>query len=166
MKNICSLLLAACMSLAAFGQNAATRVPDNAPLVIKYASANMTRELPLKKIDSYGFMRQQVFKLIGLDSLSSLENTGIDFSKDCWQYFLMGDSATGFVTLLPLKNQQQFLQTLSTSLKKELTATKTTPIILSRSLPIPIWAGQISWQFWYMPIRKSRSTTTSLMAVR
>ncbi|MFT4024376.1 MAG: DUF4836 family protein [Flavihumibacter sp.] len=173
MKKICCSLIAACVFLTGFGQPVLPPVPANASLVIKYSGNNLTRQLPLTKIDAYGFMKENVFKLIGLDSLSSLENTGIDFSKDSWQYLVAGDSATGFVTLLPLKNRQQFLQTVSKSLSKELTTTQTgafsfthlgsnTYLGWSEQLAVLVYADQKKPADYYYPGTEDVTTDTAV----
>lgn len=107
----CILLFAfLCLAAATPAQELLNRVPATATMVMKYSGENFSKQLPLKKLDSYGFIRDHFFQLLHIDTLTSLQNIGIDFEKDIYQYVSMEDTCLNFVTLLPLKNEAQFLK--------------------------------------------------------
>jgi len=91
-------------------QDLLNRVPSNAGMVIKYSGENFSKHVPLKKVDSYAFIKDNVFKMLRIDTLTSLQNIGINFEKDIYQYVITEDTCISFVTLLPLKNEPQFLK--------------------------------------------------------
>ncbi|HMI79276.1 MAG TPA: DUF4836 family protein, partial [Ferruginibacter sp.] len=66
--------------------------------------------VPLQKLDHYGFIKDDFFKTLRIDTLTSLQNIGIDFGQDFYQYISMQDTCMSFVTLLNLKNEAQFLK--------------------------------------------------------
>ena len=117
-----SLLLT--IGLATKAQNFLTKVPNNSSVVIKYAAENFAKNLPLKKIDSYNFIKDNFFKLLNIDTLTSLQNLGINFEQDTYQYVNMQDTCLNFVTLLHLNNAEQFLQLIKGAYKAG-SATKT-----------------------------------------
>lgn len=108
------LIIALTLSCTAFAttqaQNFLTKIPVNASAVIKYSGDNFAKNVPLQKLDSYGFIRNDLFKKLKIDTLTSLKNIGVDLEQDIYQYLATQDTATSFVTLLHLKNAQQFLQ--------------------------------------------------------
>lgn len=99
-----------CLSVKA--QNLIGKVPSNASLVVKYSGDNLTKNVPLKKLDSYNFVKNNLYRALKVDSLTSLENTGINFEQDAYQYVSMDDSSVNFVSLFAIKNVPQFLQLL------------------------------------------------------
>lgn len=109
-KIIVSLSLFCLAGKTMQAQDLLNRVPSTASMVIKYSGENFSRNLPLKKLDSYGFIRDDFFKALRIDTLTSLQNIGIDFEKDIYQYVSMEDTCMNFITLLPLKNEAQFLK--------------------------------------------------------
>jgi hypothetical protein len=116
MKKILVALALFCISLnAAKAQNLLAKVPATSSAVIKYAGENFTKNMPLQKLDTYGFIKDDFFKMLRIDTLTSLQNTGINFEQDTYQYVTMEDSAMSFVTLLHLKNAAQFLQLIKAS---------------------------------------------------
>ena len=127
MKKAIFTLIALCLLYTGFSQNTLSKVPADAVLVIKYSGENLTKSVPVTKLDTYDFIKNKLYKTIGVDSLSSIQNTGINLEKDIVQYMLMQDSAVSFVTLMQLKNEQQFLQLLQKNNKTEIIATKDKP---------------------------------------
>ncbi|MBK7376607.1 MAG: hypothetical protein IPJ02_13920 [Chitinophagaceae bacterium] len=109
-KIIVSLALFCLAGKTTQAQELLNRVPSTASMVIKYSGENFSRSLPLKKLDSYGFIRDDFFKTLRIDTLTSLQNIGIDFEKDIYQYVSIEDTCMNFITLLPLKNEAQFLK--------------------------------------------------------
>jgi len=121
MKKIIIALTIACSSFAAaYAQNLLNKIPSDASVVLKYSGENFSKNLPLKKVDSYNFVKQNLFKTLKIDTLTSLQNLGIDFEKDTYQYFSIGDSATNFVTLLNLQSVPQFLQLVQANYQAEM----------------------------------------------
>jgi hypothetical protein len=121
MKKIIIALAITCSSFAAgYAQSLLNKVPANASVVLKYSGENFTRNLPLKKIDSYNFVKQNLFKTLKIDTLTSLQNLGINFEKDTYQYIAMGDSTVNFVTLLNLQSVPQFLQLVQANYHAEM----------------------------------------------
>ena len=99
------------LSLTALNaQNLLGKVPANASMVIKYSGENFSKNLPLKKLESYPFIKDNLFKMLKVDSLTTLENTGIDLQQDIYQYIVLEDSTMNFISLLHLKNSSQFLK--------------------------------------------------------
>ncbi len=101
-------------------QNLLNKVPATASVVIKYSGENFSKNLPLKKLDAYGFVKDNLFKILKIDTLASLENMGINFEKDTYQYISMQDSSMSFVSLLNLKDVPQFLQLIQASYHAEM----------------------------------------------
>ena len=111
MKKILTSISLCCLAATLLtAQNLITKVPSNASVVIKYAGENFTTKVPLQKIDSYGFIKNNFFKMLHLDTLTSLQHTGINFEQDAYQYITMEDSSLNFVTVMHLKNLPPFLQ--------------------------------------------------------
>ncbi|MCH5596944.1 hypothetical protein [Niabella ginsengisoli] len=99
-------------ALVGNAQYSRPKAPDNALLVINYSGSALTKSVPVSKINSYEFVKNKLLDELGFDSVSSIEQTGIDFEKDMLQYAVMEDSANSFVTILPLKNEANFLRLL------------------------------------------------------
>jgi Domain of unknown function (DUF4836) len=118
----CTLLCNILVTIKA--QNFLTKVPSSSSVVIKYSGENFNKNVPMQKIDSYNFIKNNFLKLLQIDTLTSLQNTGINFEQDTYQYISMQDSSMSYVTLLHLKNAQQFLQLVKGAYKAG-TATKT-----------------------------------------
>ncbi|MBS1741810.1 MAG: hypothetical protein JST81_02140 [Bacteroidetes bacterium] len=113
MNKIIVLLVAAVFSLQySFSQNLLEKIPDNAAMVIKYSGENFSKNLTVKKMESYPFVKENLFKILQVDSLTSLENTGVNFEKDIYQYLQYSDSTLCFVSLIPLKDTSLFLKLL------------------------------------------------------
>jgi hypothetical protein len=116
MKKLLVALSLFCIALsAAKAQNLLAKVPATSSAVIKYAGENFTKNMPLQKLDTYSFIKDNVFKMLHIDTLTSVQNMGINFEQDTYQYVTMEDSAMSFVTLLHLKNAAQFLQLIKAS---------------------------------------------------
>src|SRR6188508_994669 len=94
------LFLTCFFFLNASAQQLVTKVPITSSMVIKYSGENFSKNISLKKIDSYGFIKNDFLKALKIDSLTSLQNTGIDLEKDSYQYISIEDSVLSFVTLL------------------------------------------------------------------
>lgn len=121
MKKLIALaVFAASIFTAGHAQTSLDNVPSNASVVIKYSGKNFSNNVPVKKLDAYKFIKENLFKKLHVDSLTSLENTGIDFSKDAYQYVTIDDSATSFASLFDIKNKQQFLDLLQANYQAEM----------------------------------------------
>lgn len=101
-------------------QSLLSKVPSNASLVVKYSGDNFSKNVPLKKLDSYNFVKNNLYKALKIDSLTALENTGINFEQDAYQYVTMDDSSINFTSLFVLKNVQQFLQLVQANYHAEM----------------------------------------------
>ncbi len=120
MKKLLIFLTLFCIVLnAAKAQNLLAKVPSSSSAVIKYAGENFTKNMPLQKLDTYDFLKNNFFKMLRIDTLTSVQNMGINFEQDTYQYITMQDSAMSFVTLLHLKNAAQFLQMIKASYGKD-----------------------------------------------
>ncbi|MEO7308502.1 MAG: hypothetical protein ABIR78_15295 [Ferruginibacter sp.] len=109
-KFILAIALCYMAGTAAMAQNFLDQVPSTATMVIKYSGENFSKAVPLQKLDHYGFIKDDFFKTLHIDTLTSLQNIGIDFGQDFYQYIVMEDTCMSFVTLLNLKNEAQFLK--------------------------------------------------------
>ncbi len=118
MKKLTLALAVFCIALAsAKAQNFLTKVPSTSSVVIKYAGDNFNKNVPMQKMDSYNFIKHNFFKMLQIDTLTSLQNIGINFEQDTYQYITTEDSSLSFVTLLHLNNVQQFLQMIKGTYK-------------------------------------------------
>lgn len=122
--SLIALTLLCSLATATSAQSFLSKVPSTSSVVIKYSGENFSKNVPLQKIDSYNFIKQNFFKLLQIDTLTSLQHVGINFEQDAYQYITMEDSSLSFVTLLHLNNVQQFLQLIKRAYKAG-TATKT-----------------------------------------
>ncbi len=96
-------------------QNLLAKVPSSATMVIKYAGENFSKSVPVQKLNSYGFIKNNLFKMMNLDTLTATQNMGIDLEQDSYQYISNDDSTLSFVTLMHIKNSAQFLQFIKAS---------------------------------------------------
>lgn len=111
MKTFITAFVCCCIiSKVSLAQNNLSLVPASATFVIKYAGENFTKNISVKKIDSYSFIKEDFFKILHLDKRSSLKKTGINFEQDSYQYVTIQDTCINFVSLLNIKNQAQFLK--------------------------------------------------------
>ena len=118
MKKIILALTLFCIALsAANAQNFLPKVPYTASVVIKYAGDNFDKSVPMQKLDSYNFIKHNFFKMLQIDTLTSLKNIGVNFSQDTYQYITTDDSSISFVTLLHLNNVPQFLDLIKGTYK-------------------------------------------------
>ncbi|MEO6490857.1 MAG: hypothetical protein ABIO04_13015 [Ferruginibacter sp.] len=108
------------INLYSHSQNLLNKIPSNASVVIKYSGKNFSKNLPIKKIDSYNFVRNEFFKALKIDSLTSLQNTGIDFEQDSYQYISMEDTCMSFVTLFHIKDVSGFVRLLDANYHAEM----------------------------------------------
>jgi hypothetical protein len=117
-KSLLSLLLLTAVVAGARAQDLISKVPSSSSLVIKYSGENFSKNVSLQKLDSYTFVKEHLFKMLNIDTLTSIQHTGINFEQDAYQYMTMEDSSLNFVTLLHIKNITQFLQVIKPSYKK------------------------------------------------
>ncbi len=117
-KFIVSCIL--CCTAVTFtnAQDFLSLVPSNATVVIKYAGDNFSKTLPVEKLDRYGFIKKDLFKMPHLDKGASLKNTGIDFGQDFYQYITMDDTCMNFVSLLNIKDEARFLKLIKANFDK------------------------------------------------
>lgn len=113
MKKFIIIVGIACTAFSATkAQIGLNKVPATASLVIKYAGSIFSQNMPVQKMDTYKFIKKSLLKILDTDSLMLIQNMGINFEQDTYQYITTEDSSTSFVTLLHLKNPSQFLQFL------------------------------------------------------
>jgi hypothetical protein len=111
MKKLTTIMVFALAFIApSKAQNFLSKVPNNATMVVKYGGENFSKKMPLQKIDQYSFIKNTLFKMLHVDTLTSLKNMGINFEKDIYQYVSMQDSSINFVTMVELTNATQFVQ--------------------------------------------------------
>jgi len=111
MKKLILALSIICITASSVkAQNILNKIPSTASLAIKYSGSNFSKNISLQKVDSYSFIRNSFLKMLYMDSLTSIQNIGINFEEDACQYANTQDSCMSFVTILPLKNVSQFLQ--------------------------------------------------------
>ncbi|CAN5900717.1 hypothetical protein BH11BAC4_BH11BAC4_17630 [soil metagenome] len=103
-----------------YAQSFLNKVPANASMVIRYSGDNFSKNLPLKKIDTYNFIRMNLSKALKIDSLTSLQNLGINVAEDTYQYVTTEDSCISFVSLLHLNNIPQFLKLVDANMPAEM----------------------------------------------
>lgn len=120
MKKIITSFVLLSVCVASLAQGLINKVPSTAVLVIKYSGDNLSNKLPLKKLDSYNFVKNNLYKALKIDSLTSLESTGINFEQDAYQYVTMDDSSLNFTSLFSLKDVQQFLKLLQANYRAEM----------------------------------------------
>ena len=109
-KFIVSVILCCTAFSVTHAQDFLSIVPSNATVVIKYSGDNFSKTLPVEKLDRYGFIKNDLFKMLKLDKRTTLKNIGIDFGRDFYQYISMDDTCMSFVSLLTIKNEAQFLK--------------------------------------------------------
>lgn len=121
MKKIIIALAVACCSYApGNAQSLLNKVPANASLVVKYSGDNFSKNLPLAKMERYNFVKENLFKVLKIDTLTALQNLGINFEKDTYQYLTTSDSSLSFVTLLNLQSVPLFLQLVQANYQAEM----------------------------------------------
>ena len=106
MKNYFIFLLT-CFSATLFAQDLANKVPQNSPFVFCINSKNLNDKVALKTIQEYPWMQtllEKELKFLPKD----LSQTGIDNSKNIYQYYTNKDSVMNYVVLIPLTNAVQF----------------------------------------------------------
>jgi Domain of unknown function (DUF4836) len=108
-----TLCAIACANVSA--QNLLAKVPSYATMVIKYAGENFSKNVPVQKLNSYSFIKTNLYKMMNVDTLTAIQNMGIDLEQDSYQYIANDDSTLSFVTLMHIKNSAQFLQFIKAS---------------------------------------------------
>jgi hypothetical protein len=124
MKKTITLFVLLVTAFVAGAQNLISKVPAKASLVIKYSGDNLTNKVPVKKLDSYNFVKNNLFKALKIEGLTSLEGTGINFEQDAYQYVTMEDSSINFTSLFTLKDVQQFLKLVQENYHAEMKPVK------------------------------------------
>jgi hypothetical protein len=112
MKKILFVIAIACISIQSISaQNLLSKVPDDALLVIKYGAENFSKSVPVKKLDTYNFLKDALKEFTSKDTISSIESMGIDFEQDAYQYVAntVEDTTINFVTVMNIKNSAQFV---------------------------------------------------------
>ncbi len=124
MKKFFFLLAVILTGLCANAQDFVSKVPSNASAVMKYSAGRLTQKVAISKMDSYEFIKTTLLKGIKTDSVNSLQQLGINFGKDIFQYATFRDSSSNLVTLLPLQNVAQFLKVFNPSSNEKETVNK------------------------------------------
>lgn len=106
MKNY-FLFIAACFSVTLFGQDLAGKVPQNAPFALCFNSRNLTDKAAVKTIQEYPWMQALLDKELSFLP-KDLSQTGIDFSRNHYQYYVTRDTVMNYAILIPLSNAVQF----------------------------------------------------------
>ncbi len=114
-KIILTLTLICFTGVLTYAQDLLNRVPSTATMVMKYSGENFGKMLPVKRLEGYDFIKNDIFKMLHIDKKTSLQNIGINFEQDIYQYVSLEDTCMSFVTLLPLKNEAQFLKFMQTN---------------------------------------------------
>lgn len=117
-----ALFVLACSTATA--QNNLKLVPTTASFIARYSGENFTKNISIKKIDSYSFIKDDFFKILNLEKQSSLQKTGINFDKDMYQYAFVQDTCVNFVSILEIKNETQFVTLLKNNYQKAEPVTK------------------------------------------
>lgn len=117
-KSLLAIVLLCAFITSANAQDLISKIPASSSLVLRYSGENFSKNVSVQKLDSYTFVKENLFKMLNIDTLTSVQQTGINFEQDAYQYMTMEDSSLNFVTLLRIKNITQFLQVLQPSYKK------------------------------------------------
>lgn len=120
MKKTITLLFFAAACCSGKAQSLLNKVPANAVMAVKYSGDNLSKNVPLKKLGSYNFVKNNLYKMLKIDSLESLESTGINFAQDACQYVTMDDSCINFTSLFSISNKEQFLKLVQASYHAEM----------------------------------------------
>lgn len=114
------LLFMGFSAYACIAQDFTSRTPENVFGVVHYSGKILNNALPISKLDKYGIVRSDFFKALNLDTVHSLEGSGIDFSSDLLQYAVTRDTVLGFITLFKIRNQADFLKLVDANYGAEL----------------------------------------------
>jgi hypothetical protein len=109
-KFIAALILYCLAGTASHAQEFINLVPSTAALVIKYSGEIFSKSVPVKKLDSYGFIKDGFFKNLHIKTPKSLQDIGINFEENNYQYVIREDTCLSFVSLFHLKNEAQFIK--------------------------------------------------------
>jgi Domain of unknown function (DUF4836) len=116
MKKVLFLLALCGMAFTGVSaQNLLAKVPSSATIVIKYSGENFSKNVPVQKLNSYSFIKNNLFKMMNVDTLTAIQNMGIDLEQDSYQYIANDDSTLSFITLMHIKNSTQFSQFIKAS---------------------------------------------------
>lgn len=117
-KSLLAIVLLCAVIAGANAQDLISKIPASSSLVLRYSGDNFSKNVSVQKLDSYTFVKENLFKMLGIDTLTSIQQTGINFEQDAYQYMTMEDSTLNFVTLLHIKNITQFLQVVQPAYRK------------------------------------------------
>lgn len=106
MKNY-FLFLAFCFSAILNAQDLANKVPQNSPFTLCINSKNLNEKVAIKTIQEYPWMRTLLDKELKFLP-NDLNQTGIDFTRNHYQYYSTRDSVMNYAILIPLNNAVQF----------------------------------------------------------
>jgi hypothetical protein len=101
------LFLVFCFSAALSAQDLANKVPYNAPFALCFNSKNLNEKVALKTIQEYPWVQDLLDKELKFLP-KDLSQTGIDFSRNHYQYYSSKDSVMNYAVLIPLNNALQF----------------------------------------------------------
>ncbi len=114
-KVLFFLALCSAVLINVHAQNLLAKVPSSATMVIKYSGENFSKNVPVQKLNSYNFIKNNLFKMLNVDTLTAIQNMGMDLEQDSYQYIANDDSTLSFATLMHIKNSTQFLQFIKAS---------------------------------------------------
>jgi hypothetical protein len=101
------LPLLLCFSNLIFSQEIQNKIPKNAPFVLSLNGKNISEKIDLKTIQQYPWIQNFVEKESNFYT-KDLSQTGIDFSKNHYQYYTEKDSVKTYVVLIPLIDSKLF----------------------------------------------------------
>ncbi len=87
-------------------QDLKSKIPDNTNLLIQFAGSEIEKNVNIKTFDQYDFSRELKKEL----KISSLEDIGIDFTKNHYQYLYQKDTILAYVALFELKKGSTFME--------------------------------------------------------
>ena len=91
-----------------FSQDILDKVPADAAVVIKYAGLNLSQKMPPEKFESYTILKKKLLETFKSNPALKLQDIGLNFQQDAYQYLTTTDSTTSFVTLLAVNNAEKF----------------------------------------------------------
>ena len=91
-----------------FSQDILDKVPADAAVVIKYAGLNLSQKMPPEKFESYTILKKKLLEAFKSNPALKLQDIGLNFQQDAYQYLTTTDSTTSFVTLLAVNNAEKF----------------------------------------------------------
>jgi hypothetical protein len=90
-------------------QTLMNKVPKDALFVARFAGASMTQKVSVEKMDQYKYVKENLAKLLHVDSAFMISKMGINFNGEAYQYYFKKDSSANiFATLVPLQDAKAF----------------------------------------------------------